>query len=62
MSIDIRDAFVIAFLTALMCAATFYLFRHPSDVNFATWGTILGTGLGGYHWMVFLDSKRPDAT
>jgi hypothetical protein len=58
---EARDWFVIAYLSALMGAATRYLFIHPSDMNFATWGTILGTGLGGYHWMVFIDSKRPDA-
>jgi hypothetical protein len=62
MTCDLRDWFVIVCLTMLVFAATVYLFLHPSDVNFGTWGAILGTGLGGYHWLVLWDSKRPDAT
>lgn len=58
---DLRDYFVLAVLTNLVGAATVYLFIHPSDIAFGTWGTILATTVSGFHWMVIRDSKEKDA-
>lgn len=42
-------------------AATVYLYQHPSDVNYATWGTITATIICAYRWIDYKDSKIPDA-
>jgi hypothetical protein len=58
---EIRDWIVIAVITAMVAVASIYLFKHPSDMNFTTWcGSITAFG-GIYHWLVYLDSKKPDA-
>lgn len=47
-------------VAAAWAAATVYLFKHASDVNFATWGTISATMVGVYHWICIRDSKQED--
>ncbi|HXS14414.1 MAG TPA: hypothetical protein VN734_17075 [Acidobacteriaceae bacterium] len=59
--LDIRDWFVMILAGLLWGIATFFLFRHPTEANFATWATLSGTMLGAYHWMVIRDQKVPDA-
>jgi hypothetical protein len=47
-------------VTGAWVASTVYLFRHPSDMNFATWATLCGTMTGFYHYMTQRDDKTPD--
>lgn len=49
------------FVAQLATAATVYLFLHPSNTAFGTWGTILTTVGGIFHWLTVKDSKQPDA-
>lgn len=58
---DCRDWFVMALFANLGIAATVYLFMHPSDMAFATWGGILSTNAGVFHWLTVKDAKVPDA-
>lgn len=48
-------------LAVLGGAATTFLFLHPSVENFVTWGSVMVTLTGAYHWLVYMDSKHPDA-
>lgn len=59
--LDTRDWFVLGTVTCAWVASTVYLFIHPSEGAFATWGALAGTMTGAYHYLVLLDSKRPDA-
>jgi hypothetical protein len=53
---------LIGLLVAIMwVAATVYLFKHPSDISFGTWGTICGTMLCAYKWIDMRDDKEKDA-
>ena len=58
---DYRDYFVLGIVTAGWAAATVFLFRHPSSVNFATWAGLVATLGGMYHWLCVSDDKRVDA-
>jgi hypothetical protein len=58
---NIRDWFVLVLVALLWIAATIYLFIHPSEADFATWGAICGTMTGAYRWLDLKDSKVPDA-
>jgi len=58
---EIRDWLVIVVITAMVAVASLYLFRHPSDANYAMYlGSVTAIG-SVYHWLVYLDCKRPDA-
>ena len=58
---EVRDWTVIAVITAMVAVASVYLFLHASDANFAMYlGSVTAIG-SVYHWLVYLDSKRPDA-
>jgi hypothetical protein len=59
--VEVRDWFVMAVLTVTMLASGVYLFKHPSDTNFGAWLVFIGSMGGIYHWLVLIDSKRPDA-
>lgn len=61
MKYDCRDVLVMAIVTAAWGASTWYLFKHPSDVNFATWCGLAVTMTSVYHWLCFMDSKKADA-
>jgi squalene cyclase len=56
-----RDWFVMGHVNAALIAATVFLFKHSDTMNFATWGTVLVTVIGVYHWLVIRDSKEKDA-
>lgn len=56
-----RDWFVLVLLGGIAIAATVFLFLHPSEANFGIWAGALGTLATAFHWLVYLDSKRPDA-
>jgi hypothetical protein len=58
--LDIRDYFVLASLGAMLIAASVYLFKHPSDINYAAWGAVCGTLVSAYHWLAIGDDKRKD--
>jgi hypothetical protein len=58
---DLRDWFIILLHAGMWTAGTVFIFKHPSEVNFATWGTLGATMTGAYHWMVIRDSKQKDA-
>jgi hypothetical protein len=58
---DVRDWLVITLVTAAWAASTIFLFKHPSDVNFATWAGLAVTMTGTYHWLCIVDDKKPDA-
>ena len=51
-TMEARDWFVIVLTAVLWCVSTVYLFKHPSEGDFATWATLSGTVLTAYHWMV----------
>lgn len=60
MKTDWRDVAVLVIFTAGFAAATTYLFKHPSDMNFATFAALFGTLSAAYHWIITYDSKHPD--
>ena len=60
MKLDIRDWFVLASLCTILIAASIYLFKHPSDVNYAAWGAVCGTLISAYHWLTIRDDKEDD--
>lgn len=60
-TLNFRDWFVIVVSTGLWLAATWFLFTHPGEANFATWATVSGSMLGAYHWMVIRDQKIRDS-
>jgi len=37
-----------------------YLWRHPSDGNFATWAAVCGTMTAAYHWLNIHDDLHKD--
>lgn len=48
-------------ITCGWCVSSVYLFCHPTDMNFATWGTFSAVVIAAYRWIDFKDSKIPDA-
>lgn len=48
-------------MAAMHGSATAYLFLHPTDGNFVTWGTITGATLTGLHWLTVKYDKDNDA-
>lgn len=58
---DIRDWFVMFVVTGIVAASTVYLFKHADFSVFTAWIGFVTTIFGVYHWIVFLDDKRPDA-
>jgi hypothetical protein len=59
---DIRDWLIIVLVAFIMSIATIYLFAHPGPEAFATWGGVVATVSGMYHWIVFKDTKTQDAS
>ena len=59
--LELRDWLVMGFVTAGWLVSTAFLWVHPSEANFGVWAGLAGTMTGAYHWLVLLDSKRPDA-
>jgi hypothetical protein len=41
--------------------ASLYVWRHPSDINFATWATVCGTLSCILKWLDITDDKQRDA-
>lgn len=58
---DFRDWFILIHVNALVIAATIFVFQHADPVNFATWGGVVGTVTGAYHYLFVKDQKAPDA-
>lgn len=58
---DIRDWLVMLLVTAAWVASTVFLFMHPDAANFLTWAGLAATVTATYHWLVYADSKKPDA-
>ncbi len=56
-----RDYFLAAQALCLLCLSTVYLFMHPTETNFVTWSTFVGTTFGVYHWILYRDQKEADA-
>lgn len=54
------DWFVLGAVTAIMIAATVFLFMHPSAESFGVWGTAVATICTAYHWITIRDSKEKD--
>ena len=59
--VDHTDLIVFLMVSLAWIAGTVFLFMHPSDMNFATWATFSATITAVYHWIIFKDSKIPDA-
>lgn len=59
---DTRDWVVIGLMGAIQLAGTVFVFLHFDTMNFVTWGTLCGTLVTAYHWVVIRDSKTKDAT
>jgi O-antigen/teichoic acid export membrane protein len=57
---DVTDWLVMSVVTDVVIAATIFLFKHPDPINFATWGTVVGTICSVYHWLTIRDDKTPD--
>ena len=58
--VDVKTTIVMFFFMALFTAATIYLFKHPSDLNY-------GVFIGGFsamgcimHGVATYDDKHPD--
>jgi hypothetical protein len=60
-SFNIRDWLVMALVTAAWLISTMFLFVHPDPANFATWAAFGATIIGCYHWLIYVDDKKPDA-
>jgi hypothetical protein len=58
---DARDWFILGAVTAIVTAATVYLFMFHSDATFGIWSGVVTTIVGLYHVMIYLDDKKPDA-
>jgi hypothetical protein len=58
---NIRDWYVIIAISIIGIVASTFLFEHPSEANFVTWGTMQGVIVGAYKWIDYKDSKVPDA-
>lgn len=41
-------------------ASTVFIFKHASEINFATWSTFSGAIISAYHWLCQRDDKTPD--
>lgn len=61
MRIDGKDLFIICLITAGWLASTVFLFLHPAEGNFATWGVWSAAVTAAYRWIDYKDSKVPDA-
>lgn len=59
--LDCGDWIVVTFLFAFAATGAVYMFKHPSDVNFAAWLAILATAGGIFHWLRVKDQKVADA-
>lgn len=59
--LDCGDWIVVIFLFAFAATGAVYMFKHPSDVNFAAWLGILGVAGGVFHWIRVKDQKVADA-
>ena len=60
-SMDFRDWFVAGSVTAMLVAATFYLWQFHSDANFGIWAGLCATLIGAYHMINVRDDKTRDA-
>lgn len=59
-SLDRGDYIVIAFIFSFSITGAVYLFRHPSDMNFAAWLGVLTVAGGIFHWLRVKDQKQAD--
>lgn len=60
MNWDLDDWFVAALVTTAWIFSAVFLWRHPSDLNFATFATLSGTLVGVYHFLSVKDDKSED--
>jgi hypothetical protein len=58
---DLDDWFVAALVTSAWLFSAVFLWRHPTDLNFATFATLSATMIGAYHWISFKDDTTPDS-
>ena len=58
---DTRDWIIVGSMVAIQIAGTVFVFKFPTDMNFATWGTVCSVLTSAYHYLVIKDSKAPDA-
>jgi hypothetical protein len=58
---DLRDHLVMTIVTGAWVISTWFLWEHPTDVNFATWAGFGATMTGTYHWLNLRDDKEKDA-
>lgn len=61
MKCDLKDYFVMALITCGWGVSSVFLWIHPTDMNFATWGTFSAVVIAAYRWIDYKDSKVPDA-
>jgi membrane-anchored protein YejM (alkaline phosphatase superfamily) len=60
--LELRDWFILAHVNIAGIVGTTYLFLNRTDSNYLAWCGLVATIVGTYHWLVFRDSKIPDAT
>ena len=58
---DWRDFTTYAFAGIIVFYASWYIAKHPSDINFATWATVCGTVACILKWLDITDDKTRDA-
>jgi hypothetical protein len=61
MKCDLKDWFVMAFITVGWVASTIFIFMYHTEANFAVWATFSGAVISAYRWIDYKDSKVPDA-
>lgn len=57
---DLRDWLVMGLVTIAWVAATVFLFKYHTEMDFATWATFSATITGVYHFLCVHDDKVPD--
>jgi hypothetical protein len=57
---DWRDYAVYALVVALGVFGSVYLWKHPSEVSFATWATVCGGIVAAMRWFDLRDDKEAD--
>ena len=60
MKLDVRDWFIMSMLAGIAIVGGVYVFKHPDDVNFGTWGTVCGVLTAALHWLNVRDDKEKD--
>lgn len=59
--LDCGDWIVVVFLFAFAASGAVYLFKHPSDMNFAAWLGLMTVAGGIFHGLRVHDQKVGDA-